>query len=319
MKKLLTGLFGIILTMCFVGIANACDIEGLYDNYQAVYMPSTNTWTTGGMADDRIVLTKKTSTGSGSYSEYYNSDGTLAIALDSNFEFIKDGKLIAVDNANLKYYEVKYEDGKFTEKPLCETALAAIFPKAQIVKISEFQKNKITVKKLASQDKIVVLLNDTDKSFYKYSCNPNVQNKDIKGLLKLTTYDKIKFSHYGEKKNLYTIKVKVGIECACKEKCNCLKEGEKCTCGENCNCKEKCNCLKEGKKCTCGENCNCKEKCNCLKEGEKCICGENCNCKEKCNCLKEGKKCTCGENCNCKEKCNCTDDCKCGPNCECKK
>ena len=283
MKKLLTGLFGIILTMCFVGIANACDIEGLYDNYQAVYMPSTNTWTTGGMADDRIVLTKKTSTGSGSYSEYYNSDGTLAIALDSNFEFIKDGKLIAVDNANLKYYEVKYEDGKFTEKPLCETALAAIFPKAQIVKISEFQKNKITVKKLASKDKIVVLLNDTDKSFYKYSCNPNVQNKDIKGLLKLTTTGKVKFSHYGEKKNLYTIKVKTGIECAC------------------------------------GENCNCKEECKCLKDGEKCTCGKNCNCKGKCNCNKEGEKCTCGENCNCSKECNCGDNCKCGPNCECKK
>ena len=74
--------------MFFSCIANACDIEGLYNNYQAVYLPSTSSWSTGAMADDRIVLTKKTSEGSGNYSEYYYSNGKLAINLNSNFEFI---------------------------------------------------------------------------------------------------------------------------------------------------------------------------------------------------------------------------------------
>ncbi len=213
MKKILTGLFGVILSVCFMGIANACDIEGLYDNYQAVYMPSTNTWTTAGMADDRIVLTKKTSEGSGSYSEYYFGNDKLAFALKSNFEFIKDGKLIGVDNAGLKYYEITYDEKnkKFVEIPLCEKSLQKLFPKAEIIKISQFKNNEITVKKQLFKDKKILLLNDTDKYFNKYSYSPkNVQKTDIKGLIKISHLGKIKFSLYGDKKTMLTIKVKKG-------------------------------------------------------------------------------------------------------------
>ena len=211
MKKILTGLFGIILLICFLGIANACDIEGLYDNYQAVYLPSTNTWATAGMADDRIVLTKKTTEGSGSYSQYYLGDGKLAAALKSNFEFIKDGKLIGVDNAGLKYYKINYDNKtkKFEETPLCEKSLQELFPKAEIIKISQFKNNEITVKKQLFKDKKILLVNDTDKYFHKYSYSPkNVQKTDIKGLIKISHFGKVKFSLYGDKETMLTIKVK---------------------------------------------------------------------------------------------------------------
>ena len=149
MKKILTELSIIIFSVCFISVANACDIEGLYDNYQAVYMPSTNTWTTIGMVDDRIVLTKKTTEGSGSYSQYYFGNDKLAFSLKSNFEFIKDGKLIGVDNAGLKYYEITYDEKnkKFVETPLQAKSLQELFPNVEIIKISQFTNNEITIKK----------------------------------------------------------------------------------------------------------------------------------------------------------------------------
>ncbi len=187
-----------------------CDyeIEGLYDGYQAVYMPSTKTWTNGGMAPDRIILTKKTSSGSGSYSEYYNSKGKLAVALNSNFEFIKDGQLIAVDNAGLKYSKVIYEKKKFKEVPLTDEELQKIFPNAEIIKISQFHNNKIKVDKKLFKTKEVLLVNDTDKYFHKYSFNKKVQPTDVKGLLKISKLGNLVYSLNGMEDGKITIKVR---------------------------------------------------------------------------------------------------------------
>ena len=79
MKKLLTGLLclgGMLITMAIV---SAYGDDGLYDNYQAVYSPTTKSFSTGLMADDRIVLTKKVSEGTGSYSSYYYSNGKVQL------------------------------------------------------------------------------------------------------------------------------------------------------------------------------------------------------------------------------------------------
>ncbi len=272
MKKFLTGLFTLIISLCFTGIANACDLDGLYDNYQAVYMPKTKTWATAGMAEGRIVLTKKTSQGSGNYSEYYYGNGKLAAALKSNFEFIKDGKLIGVDNAGLKYYEITYNNKtkKFVEKPLCEQSLKKLFPNAQIVKISQFTNNEITIKKKAFQEKKILLVNDTDKYFHKYTYKPeNVQISDIKGLIKVKHIGKVKFSLYGDKTTMLTIKVRNGEKCTCADKCNCGKDckcnKKECKCGVECKCNKK-DCKCNQVKCTCGENCKCnKNDCKCKK------------------------------------------------------
>ena len=210
-KKLLTGLLclgGMLITMAIV---SAYGDDGLYDNYQAVYSPTTKSFSTGLMADDRIVLTKKVSEGTGSYSSYYYSNGKVAINLNSNYEFIKDGRLIAVDNAGLKYYEVIYKNKKFIQKELTINELEKIFPYTQIVKISEFKNNKITIKKELFKEKNILLYNDTDKYFHKFSYNPpSVQKTDIKGLIRINHIGKIKFSHYEDKDNALTIIVKLG-------------------------------------------------------------------------------------------------------------
>ncbi len=198
MKKSLSFIIFFILAIVLVPFANAETIEGIYDNYQIIYSPSSNSFAPGGMAEDRMVLAKKTSSGSGSYSSYFLQDKEV-ITLGSNFEFIKDGKLIACHNSNLTFYNVVYADGKFSEKQMTEKEVQELFPDAKIIKISQFSKGKFKVSKPAGKDLEIILLNDTDKDFYKYSYNPSeVKKTDIAGLIEISKPGKIEFSHFGE-------------------------------------------------------------------------------------------------------------------------
>lgn len=233
MKKLLLGL--LLAGIISVQPVFSFEAEGILDNYQVIYSPSAKTFATGGMAQDRIVLTKKTSEGTGSYSSYSykvkcspkttkckcgcalkskkctcKNKSEKEISLNSNYEFITDNRLIGVDNENLNYYEVTYENGEFTQNKLSPEDLKNIFKEADIVKISDFKNGKYTV--LANDNKKeILLLNDTEANFHKYSVNPEsaVLDKNIKGLIQLPKKGKIKFSHmYNNKEQKYTIKVK---------------------------------------------------------------------------------------------------------------
>ena len=193
-KKLL-----ILFSVIFFGIqmAQAFEFDSIKENEQAVYYTQTKVWNKGGMADDRIVLTKKMSPGSGGYSEYYYSDGKIAVPLTSNFEFLFEGKLITVNNADLEFNEIVYENGIFSEQPLPVEEVQKIFPDVEIVKISQFKNGEITI-------------NDTDLTFYKYSYRPDnsIKNPYITGLITLKKRGKITFSHYGDKEDMLTIYVK---------------------------------------------------------------------------------------------------------------
>ena len=198
MKKLLIGFLTLVLTTCFCCKVYAADIEGLYDKYQAVYLPSTNSWSTGSMAPDRVVLTKKTTEGSGSYSEYYG---------------------------------ITLENNKLKQAPLSDKKLKALFPSAKIVKISEAKDGVITVKKELFKKQEILLVNDTDKYFHKYTISPaKVQKTDIKGLLTISKYGETKFAS-PDNSDVITIKTVKGKYpvCACGEDCKC-KQGEDCKC-----------------------------------------------------------------------------------------
>ena len=201
----------VLVAALFFGIqaVNAFDFESVNVNNQVVYTPQSQTWSLGGMAEDRIVLTKKMSVGSGGYSEYYYSNGNLASALSSNFEFVHDGKLIAVNNAELKYNEIIYENDKFVEKALTPEDMEKIFPGIEVVKISQFQNGEITITKPWFDKKTILLFNDTNLNFYKYSFKPqNVKETFVTGLITLKRIGKITFSHYGETEGMLTIIVK---------------------------------------------------------------------------------------------------------------
>ena len=130
----------------------------------------------------------------------------IAATLTSNYEFLKDGKLIAVDNNNLKYYQVIYEDEQFVQVLLSDEELKSIFPKAEIVKISQIENDKITVTRPFFKSKTLLLVNDTDRQFFKYSYkHPRVQFCYVKGLIKSYKYETITFSHYGDEQGALTI------------------------------------------------------------------------------------------------------------------
>ena len=234
MKKLLFGLIaaGMLTTLPVI----ALEAEGILDNHQIIYSPSAKTFATGGMAPDRIVLTKKTSEGTGNYSSYSykvkctkksgnckcgcalkskkctcnKSKAKKEIELNSNYEFITENRLIGVDNENLNYYEVTYENGDFKQNKLTVEDVEKIFKDAEIVKISDFNKGNYTV--IANDTKKEILLfNDTDANFHKYSVSPKsaAVDKNIKGLIQLPKKGKIRFNHqFNKKEQKYTIKVK---------------------------------------------------------------------------------------------------------------
>ena len=183
----------------------AGNIKPVLNSTQLLYSPENKTFATGAPADGKISLSKKTSAGTGNYSIYsYNNNEVM---LGSDYEFLYNGRLISCHNADLKFFELVYNGKFFEEKELTEGQVKEIFPDAEILLISHFIDNKITVRKPAFEKKDFLLLNDTDKYFYKYSFKPqSVKYSPVAGLFKASSIGKITFSHFGQDK--YTIYVK---------------------------------------------------------------------------------------------------------------
>ena len=201
MKKLIL-ILGLLL-MCSPVFAG--DMKPVLNNTQLLYSPKENVFSVGAPADGKISLSKRTSTGTGSYSIYsYNNNEVM---LGSNYEFLFNGRLISCHNADLKIFEVVYNGKIFVEKELTQGQIKEIFPDAEILLISHFVDKKITVRKPAFEKKDFLLLNDTDEYFHKYSFHPqSVKYSPVAGLFKASSIGKITFSHFGQDK--YTIYVK---------------------------------------------------------------------------------------------------------------
>lgn len=194
MKKFL----GLML-ICLTATLTTYAYDGIYENSTVIYNPTTKHFSTKGDAPSRIVLTKKTSSGTGSYSEYYAPNGKLVLMTGGNFEFINDGQLISVHNAELKFFKIAFEEGEYKEFELNEDEVQKLFPDAKIVKISDFIDNKYTLNKTFLKKKKVLILNDTTQNFYKYSWNcKSCADKEITGLLTVRYPLTLKFSHFND-------------------------------------------------------------------------------------------------------------------------
>jgi len=204
MKKFLLFIFFIVL------ITNtALAYDTVENNYEITYSPKMG-WAFSSNDKSKIILIKKISEGSGGYSEYYYEDGTLAITLNSDYEFIFDNNLICVVNSNFKYYKLIKTSNGFKISALTIPELKEIFPNTDIIKISEFVDDQIIIKKAPFKDKNILLLNDTNKYFYKYSLTPNyIQDENIKGLLHINNYGEFEFSHYEDENEKLKITVRM--------------------------------------------------------------------------------------------------------------
>lgn len=206
MKKAASFIFIFCTLIAFCAPVFALD--PVYENDKVIYDTKTKCWSKEENKEG-IILYKKTSSGTGSYSIYYYKCDKPAFQSGSNFEFIDDKKLIAVDNASLKYSKIIFDGSKFIQIPLEIEELKTIFPDVEIIKISRFKNNKLTIKKPLFKKKTVLLVNNTDEFFHKYFVSPESSaNKNIKGLITLSKkFTKVKFCHLGEKDGL-TIYIK---------------------------------------------------------------------------------------------------------------
>lgn len=163
------------------------------------YNLQTQKWSLNRQTPKDVKLIYKMYSASGGYSEYYNNRGKLAIGPFSNKEFIDDGNLIGIDNGNLKLIKYYYDNGYFRNSILDEGYIGKLFPEIEIIKLSQFVNNEITIYKKPLEQKKILILNDTKNNYYKYTFKPaNIEDKDITGLITVSKFGKIVFSHYGD-------------------------------------------------------------------------------------------------------------------------
>lgn len=239
MKKYL--IIGTFLLCLFCGVNLRCyaqNFDAVYNGDSIEYNLETAKWsfvkaqkvdvTDEGNAleapvvdENSMIFTKKILSGGGPYAAFakkvsgggscvaYFKDGKPVALLRSNYEYIKDGRLFGVDNNKLKYYEVTIKNGLMREKPLNETELQELFPNVEIVPISDFINDEYSTEKKAFRKKRILLFNDTDRTFSKYSYKPpRVQSTELKGLIISPKRQKIIFSHYGDKDGAIEINIK---------------------------------------------------------------------------------------------------------------
>ena len=163
------------------------------------YNLQTQKWSLNRQTPKDVKLIYKMYSASGGYSEYYNNRGKLAIGPFSNREFIDDGNLIGIDNGNLKLIKYYYDNGYFRNSILDEGYIEKLFPEIEIIKLSQFVNNEITIYKKPLEQKKILILNDTKNNYYKNIFKPaNIEDKDITGLITVSKFGKIVFSHYGD-------------------------------------------------------------------------------------------------------------------------
>ncbi len=190
------------LLILFSVTLNAYSFDFVENN--VYYNLQTLKWSSQRTTAKDIKLFYKLYPTSGGYSEYYNNKGKLAIGPFSNKEFIYNGNLIGIDNGNLKLICYYYDNGFFRNKELDTATVNNLFPNAEIIKISQFKNNSITLYKKPFEQKQYLIINDTNNNYYKYQFKPaNISNENVNGLITVNKFGKITFSHYGDDNDFY--------------------------------------------------------------------------------------------------------------------
>lgn len=199
MKKIFLTLF-LLIGICLSSYANDIPYKNIKDG-DSIVNYEEGTW---GIANKKrdIYYTKKVSSGTGSFSEFYTPEGEFVFSTGCNYEFIVDGKLYGYSNSELKFYEFSLPCGILEQRELSEDEIKSLFKDFKIVKISEFttSTNSLRLKKDRRHYK-TILLNDTDRYFYHYgftSNNAKFNTYPLRGFLDITKKGMIQFSHFGD-------------------------------------------------------------------------------------------------------------------------
>ena len=151
------------------------------------------------------------------YSEYSSLKGHVYAPAGSNYEFIYKGRLITYHIFDDKFFEIIYhkENKIFIEIPLEEKDIKRIMGNPKIIHISDFDKdNKVTVNKIPLKRQSFLIINDTDKYFYRYSINTSEKDRTIRTLFSVKKPTTLIYSHYVSDRDEfppYKIRVKNGF------------------------------------------------------------------------------------------------------------
>ena len=208
MKKVLLSL--LLFSFSSTVFADNNTLNLIKNEDKVFYSQENSIWLKEPETNNEQILTKTLFEGAGSYSIYNKEDGSLAFALATDCELINNGKLIIVDNNILKYYKLDYTDGSIEQIELTDEEIQGVFPEAEIFKLSQIESdNKIWLHKPFRKERTLILVNDTDKFFHGINCkSKNVQNPEIKGLIKISRYGIIRFTHFGEYKGNLTFYIR---------------------------------------------------------------------------------------------------------------
>ena len=212
LKKLILFFFLFLISTPLV-FSNEDNIqnEDICNIYQAVYDLNTQSWTTDETIDDnKIVLSKKTFEGASSYSQLFYPDEKLALTLTSDFEFIKDGMLVGVDNNNLKFNQIIFNGEYFEEIPMTVQEVQKLFPDLEIIQLSLIDSDhKMWLSKPFFKKKDFLFINDSNKSYYKLTPRmKSLQQSEIKGIITIPFFGFFTLDHYGEYKGKIRIYVR---------------------------------------------------------------------------------------------------------------
>ncbi len=176
-------------------------------NQKVNYNPLTAKWKRN-VNPDNINFVKHITVGTGSFSEYVSDSHYYDT--NTTYEFFDGDKLIGHNMHLLKFFELGF-DNKITRKELKADELKALFPDVEIIYVSKFKNNKIVLKKPRNKTRTYLLVNDTDRDFYKYSFENSSQKPElIKGIFEVKEPETLIYSHFGSRDDLFPIlKIKV--------------------------------------------------------------------------------------------------------------
>lgn len=177
--------------------------NAIKEDQQVEFCPIKKMWGRE-FAINNLLFTKHITHGSGGFSEYelkkkfYDTDTT--------YEFLYDNKLIGYNAHKLKFYNMEFNNDKFSNTELTEIQLKELFPNVEIIKVSQFKDNKISLKKHWLEKKTFLLVNDTDKDFYKYQFeNYKKQDELIHGIFEADRPRIFTFSHFGSRDAMFPV------------------------------------------------------------------------------------------------------------------
>lgn len=166
------------------------------DKETVTFCPKTQTW--GTECSDNYLLTHHYTIGSGGYSEYVFNGKTFDT--DTCYEFIKENELIGYNPYKLKFFNLKFSPNGFSKTELSEQQVQALFPNVEFIKISQFKNDSISVYKPLFKAKTFMLLNDTDREFYKYQFEHyKNQTELIHGIFEPKFARTYTYSHFGSR------------------------------------------------------------------------------------------------------------------------